>query len=283
MFPATQDILRDRKLATAAIACVDSAIWDAVGKALGVPLSRLWGGYHADLPLIAIGGYYGNSLTDLAAEMAWYREQGLAGCKFKVGGAPPEEDAARFRAAREGGGPDFVLMADANQGYTLAEAVRFARLVEGLGLRWFEEPCRWNNDRRAMRDVRLMTGVPVCAGQSEVSRAGARDLMIEGAIDVCNFDASWAGGPTEWRRVAALATAFGVEMGHHEEPQIAAHLLGAIPHGTYLECFHPDRDPLFWELIANRPQACAGRYPLPSGPGFGVELDPAVIARYRVE
>ncbi len=282
MFPASQDILRDRKLATSAIACVDSAIWDAVGKALGVPLARIWGGYHQALPIVAIGGYYGNTLSELAAEMVWYREHGLAGCKFKVGGASPEEDAERFRAAREGGGPDFVLMADANQGYTREQAIRFCRLVEGLNLRWFEEPCLWIDDRRAMRDVRLTTGVPVAAGQSEISRAGARDLMLDGAIDVCNFDASWASGPTEWRRVAALASAFGVQMGHHEEPQISAHLLGAIPHGTYVECFHPDRDPLFWSLIANRPGPRDGLYPIPTGPGFGLELDAEVIERHRV-
>jgi len=94
--------------------------------------------------------------------------------------------------------------------------------------------------------------------------------MVDGAIDVCNFDASWPGGPTEWRRVAAMASAFSVQMGHHEEPQISAHLLGAIPHGTYVECFHPDRDPLFWELIANRPEPRGGMYEIPSGPGFGL-------------
>ena len=75
---------------------------------------------------------------------------------------------------------------------------------------------------------------------------------MSGAIDVCNFDASWGGGPTEWRRVAALASAFAVEMGHHEEPQISAHLLAAIPNRTYLESFHPDRDPMFYRLVANR-------------------------------
>jgi D-galactarolactone cycloisomerase len=283
MFPATQDILRDRKLATSAVACVDSAIWDAVGKALGVPLARIWGGYRDALPLIAIGGYYGRTLPELADEMAWYRDQGLAGCKFKVGGASPEEDAQRFRAAREGGGPEFVLMVDANQGYCVAEAVRFCRLAEGLGVRWFEEPCLWNNDRRAMRDVRLLTGVPVCAGQGEVSRAGARDLMLDGAIDVCNYDASWAGGPSEWRRVAAMAACFGVEMAHHEEPQIAAQLLSAIPHGTYLECFHPDRDPFFWNLIANRARPKDGLYPVPQAPGFGVELDRAYVQRVRAD
>jgi L-alanine-DL-glutamate epimerase-like enolase superfamily enzyme len=106
--------------------------------------------------------------------------------------------------------------------------------------------------------------------------------MVDGAIDVCNFDASWVGGPTEWRRVAGMAAAFGVEMGHHEEPQLSAHLLGAIPHGTYVECFHPDRDPLFWELIANRPEACNGSYQIPAGPGWGLVLDQDCIERYRV-
>jgi D-galactarolactone cycloisomerase len=173
-------------------------------------------------------------------------------------------------------------MADANQGYNLRDAVRFCRLVENLDVRWFEEPCHWTDDRRAMRDVRLITGVPVAAGQGEVSLAGARDLMIEGAIDVCNFDASWAAGPTQWRRAAAIASSLGVQMGHHEEPQISAHLLAAIPHGTYVECFHPERDPLFWNLIANRPPIRDGLYPVPSGPGFGLELDREYIARYQV-
>ncbi len=282
MLPATYDILRERKLSTQAMACVDSAIWDAVGKALGMPLYRLWGGYRDALPIIAIGGYYDRTHAELAQEMEYYRAQGLAGCKFKVGGATPEEDAARFRAARQAGGADFVLMADANQGYSLREAVRFCRLVEGLNVRWFEEPCHWTDDRRAMRDVRLITGVPVAAGQGEVSLAGARDLMVDGAIDICNFDASWAAGPSQWRRAAAIADSFSIQMGHHEEPQISAHLLAATPRGTYVECFHPERDPLFWTLIANRPPIANGLYPVPSGPGFGLELDQEYIARYQV-
>lgn len=282
MLPATYNILRDRSLAMKAIACVDSAIWDAIGKAVDMPLYRLWGGYRDALPLIAIGGYYGASPAELGAEMEFYRRLGLAGCKFKVGGAPVEEDVQRVRAAREAAGSDFILMVDANQGYTRDEAIRFCRLTADLNLRWFEEPCRWYDDRRAMRDVRFIGGLPVAAGQSEVARNGVRDLMIEGAIDVCNFDASWSGGPTEWRRVAGMAAAFGVQMGHHEEPQISAHLLAAIPHGTYVECFHPDRDPLFWQLIANRPEPKNGLYAVPKGAGFGLELDADFVERYRV-
>jgi hypothetical protein len=156
--------------------------------------------------------------------MAAAREAGVAGMKFKVGGRTPEEDARRFIEARKAAGDDFALIADANQGYTPDDAVRFARLVEDHDLFYFEEPCRWHNDRRAMRDVRYRSGARVCAGQSELSAGGCRDLMVESAIDFCNFDGPWSGGPTEWRRVAAMALSFGVRMCHHEEAHIGAHL-----------------------------------------------------------
>jgi len=279
--PATFDILRDRRLGLVASAGVDAAIWDLVGKALGEPLWRLWGGYRKTLPMIAIGGYYDMPIS-IGEEVEDLRSRGLAGLKFKVGGRTPEDDAVRFRAARAAAGPDFILAADANQGWSREEAIRFARLVEDCDLHWLEEPCRWANDRRAMRDVRMMAGVRVCAGQSEFSAGGCRDLMVEGAIDVCNFDASWSGGPTEWRRVAAMARAFDVSMGHHEEPQVAAHLLASIPHGTFVECFHPDRDPIWWNLVANRPPLQDGRIELTTAAGLGWELDPEYIDRYRV-
>ncbi len=279
--PATFDILRDRRLGLVATACVDTALWDLIGKALGQPLYRLWGGYRDSLPVITIGGYYGKH--DVAEEVAELRERGLAGMKFKVGGLSPEEDAERFRVARTTAGPDFVLCADANQGWTPDQAIRFARAVADLDLHWFEEPCIWSNDRRAMRDVRYAGGVRVCAGQSEFSAGGCRDLMVEGAIDFCNFDASWSGGPTEWRRVAAAAVAFDVSMAHHEEPQVAAHLLASIPHGTFLEIFNADRDPIWWNLIANRPPIVDGRLTLPTGPGLGWELDGDYIDAHRVK
>jgi len=283
MLPLTFDILRNRRLPILAMSLIDSACWDTVGKAAGMPLYRVWGGYRDRLPVIAIGGYYEMSDADLTHEVESYLELGIGGCKMKVGGASPAEDAKRFLTMRRAGGDDFVLMADANQGYTVEEAVEFCRLIQGGGLRWFEEPVRWYNAQLDLRDVRYKTGVPIAAGQSEVARADARNLMISGAIDVCNFDASWSGGPTEWRRVAGCAAAFGVQMAHHEEPQVSAHLLASISHGTYLECFHPERDPLFWNLIANRTPFEDGWYKVPTGPGLGLVLDTDYIAKYRVD
>jgi len=281
MLPSTYDILRDRSLSLQAIACVDSALWDSLGKALGVPLYRLWGGYRDRLQMTCIGGYYTDDEADVARQIERYVELGFAGCKFKVGRLSPADDARRVKLAREAAGEDFVLMVDANQGYSRADAIRFAALVADQDIRWFEEPVHWLNDKLSMRDVRLTTGIPVAAGQSEATRAGARDLIASGAIDVCNSDASWIGGPTEWRRVAAIAGAHEVQMGHHEEAQVAAHLLASIPHGTYVEAFDPDRDPVFWHMFANRPGPVNGEYPLPDGPGLGLQLDEDFIKRYR--
>jgi L-alanine-DL-glutamate epimerase-like enolase superfamily enzyme len=83
--------------------------------------------------------------------------------------------------------------------------------------------------------------------------------------------------------VAALASMYEVEMAHHEEPQVSAHLLASIPHGTYLETFDQERDPIFWNLIANRRPFEGGDYRVPDGPGFGLELDWDYIDRYRSE
>jgi L-alanine-DL-glutamate epimerase-like enolase superfamily enzyme len=131
--------------------------------------------------------------------------------------------------------------------------------------------------------VRLRGNVNVAAGQSEIGRLGMRDLMADGAIDVSNFDASWGGGPTEWRRVAAVAATFDVQLGHHEEPHLASHLLASVPHGTYVEAFSPARDPIFWNMLENRPSLVDGLFPLPSAPGLGWTLDASFIERYRVD
>ncbi len=279
--PATFDILRDRRIGLVACAAVDAAIWDAIGKAVGQPLWRLWGGYRNKIQVIWTGGYYNTDLT-IEAEMAMAREAQIAGMKFKVGGCSAEEDAKRFIAARKAAGDDFVLIADANQGYTPDQAVRFAQLVEDYNLFYFEEPCRWHNDRRAMRDVRYRSGARVCAGQSELSAGGCRDLMVESAIDFCNFDSSWSGGPTEWRCVAAMALSFDVSMCHHEEAHIGGHLLASIPHGTFADTMHEDRDPIWTHMIANRPKIVDGYITLPDRPGLGWELDEDFIAKYRV-
>jgi L-alanine-DL-glutamate epimerase-like enolase superfamily enzyme len=280
----TFDQLRDRRFAMQAMACVDSAIWDAFGKAVGLPMWRLWGGFRESVPIIGIGGYYTDDPASLEEEVSFFSDAGFVGMKFKVGGASPEVDTERLRRAVKAARNGFRFLVDANQAWTVAQAVDFVRRTEDfVELRWFEEPCQWPDDRRAMQAVRFKTGVPVAAGQMEITRTGMRDLMMDGAIDVSNFDASWGGGPTEWRRVAQLALSFGVEMAHHEEAQVSSHLLASIPHGTYVEAFHPTRDPIFWRMLGNRPDIADGSFALPSAPGYGWQLDEGFIEDFRAD
>ena len=280
----TFDILRDRDLVMQAISAVDAALWDAVGKAMEIPLYKLWGGFTDRLPIIAIGGYYGQDDDELAEEVRDYLDYHVCGMKFKIGGATVAEDLRRLKIAVDVAGEDFKFMVDANQGYDLQEAVAFVEMArsEGIQLTWLEEPVKWYNDRRWLRDVRMMTAIPVTAGQSAYSLPAVRDLIADGSIDICNFDASWAGGPSIWLKAAAMAYAYGVQMAHHEEAQVSAHLLASIPHGTYVECFHKDRDPVFWQIQEEAPPIVGGTYHLPDRPGFGLRLSREFVDRYTV-
>lgn len=173
IYPLTFNILANRKIAVNAISCIDSAIHDAIGKSLGVPLVKLWGGTKTELPVMLIGGYYTEGVEvdekAIVSDIENYKQMGVAACKFKVGGRTPEVDVKRVEIARKAAGNDFIIAVDANQGWSRSEALRFALGVKDFGIRWFEEPCRWSYDKEAMKDIRYMSGIPVTAGQSEFS------------------------------------------------------------------------------------------------------------------
>ncbi len=273
-----------RQLYVHAIGAVDIARWDAVGKAVDRPLYELWGGYRDSLPVIAIGGYYRDDkgLAELAREVEEYQDLGFGGLKLKVGGRTPQRDLERLDAVVTAADEEFVVACDANQGYTVEEAVRFAEGAREHEIEWFEEPVAWHDEHAGMAAVRSRTGVPVAAGQSESTAAGCRRLVEAGAVDVLNLDASIAGGPTQWRKVAHMAEIHGVSMAHHEEPQIAMHLLAAVPNGRYVEAFHPDVDPVWYELLDDRPAIADGRLELPDEPGLGVTIDESLLAEHAV-
>ena len=266
-----------------AIAAVDIAIWDALGKAMNSPVYKLLGGFKDKVPVVGIGGYYkqGKGDRELIEEMIGYRQAGLMGVKMKVGRASVTEDARRVRIVREAVGPDFVMACDANQAWTPAEAIQFGRLVEDLSLSWLEEPVQWYDQIEGNRRVRQAIRIPVSAGQGEISRFGCRDLIINEAVDILNVDVTIAGGITEWRKIAAMAGMFGIGMGHHEEPQVAIQLLAAIPNGLFVEVFPDrDRDPMWYELPIRQPVIKDGYMEVPQGSGLGIELNSDVINKY---
>ncbi len=289
MFEKTNELLssnaKERRLLIHAIGAVDTAIWETIGQATDVPLYQLWGGYTDKLPVIVIGGYYEDdkTLNDLVEEAREYESWGMAGMKLKVGGKTVDEDIERLKAVREGLGEDFIIACDANQGYSIDQAVAFANRAKEHDIRWFEEPVVWNKQYRGMRTVRERTGVPVTAGQSETTADGCQRLLNEESVDIINFDASLAGGPTAWHNAAASATLHDVEMAHHEEAHLAMHLLTSVPHGLYVEVFHPEVDPVWYDMVENTPLVKDGYLHLPDGPGLGLELDDGFIEEYNAE
>jgi D-arabinonate dehydratase len=270
---------------TQAIAAVDIALWDALGKALKQPVYKLLGACRNSVPVIAIGGYLrkGSSLSSLEEEVAHYRESQISGMKLKVGRLSVEEDIARARLARKAGGDDFHLCVDANQAWTVDQAMAFARGARDLNLAWMEEPVAWYDQIEGNAKVRSI-GIPVNVGQGEISRHGCRDLVIRGAVDILNVDVTIAAGVTEWLRIAGMASCFGVRMAHHEEPQVALHLLAGVPHGICVEIFpNYQRDPMWFDLPVEQPKIRDGCMHLPDAPGFGIPLRGDTIERWRAK
>ena len=283
---STEPFLRDRRIALRAQSCIDSALHDAIGKLTGLPINVLWGGAKKEIRVFAIGGYYRekDDLEGLKQEVEELKAFGIHGLKLKMGGLSPSEDAKRAEVVRKAGGDDFILGCDANQAWSLPQALEFTKITRDLNLTWLEEPCQWDNDRDEMALVRSISGVPITAGQSELTRFGCRDLMQSKAMDICNFDGSWGGGPTEWRRVATLAHTYGVKVMQHLEPQFGLMMSAGVPNGFYGEVMLPWRDPFFYRLIANQAKEPFknGIYTLPTESGWGMQIDQDYLESVRV-
>jgi len=273
----------NRKKIFEGIAAIDTALWDLRGKICNQPVYKLLGGYTDRLKPIVIGGYYtaNNDHRKLIEEIMQTKQSGFAGSKIKVGGLSPLEDAKRIEAVRSALGDDFIIAVDANQGWSRDDAVQFGLAVRDLDLAWFEEPVHWHDEIQGMKYIRQKTGIKICAGQSEFSNRGCRELVEGEAVDILNFDVSIGGGVTEWMRIARMAEMHQICMAHHEEPCIAMHLMGAIKGGLYPEYFSEIRDPLTPILLEGAPKAENGWVQIPNVPGFGLTFNEDVINKYK--
>ena len=174
-------------------------------------------------------------------------------------------------------------MVDANRGWNTVDAIDFSRLVEPYDIRWFEEPCHWYDDAAMMSQVRSATHIPVTAGQSEITSQAVRRLVDARAVDFVNYDVSEGGGVTDWRRAAALCATAGVRMAHHEEAQVAQHLLFSGPARDLRRVFRRSRARSgVAGDVDGAPEVKDGWIEVPKAPGFGIELDEAMVRRFRV-
>ena len=276
---------------------IDIALWDIKGKHFGVAVHRLLGGpLRSEVQAYATGLYRrksGDPLRYLAEEAAGYVAEGFKAVKLKVGFGV-EEDAAVTRAVREAIGPDVALMVDANHAYDAVAAIRLGRMIEPHDIGWFEEPVP-PEDVAGYRAVKAAISIPVAGGECEFTRFGFRDLLASRAIDIIQPDTCAAGGLSECKKIADMAEAFGVRYNPHvwgtgiaiaASLQLLAVLPSHTPHSLapvepMLE-FDRTEHPIRQSLLVQPIEHMKGVVRVPDGPGLGIEVDRAALARFAV-
>lgn len=280
-----------------AISGIDAALWDIRGKALGLPAHRLMGGpLRTKVRAYATGLYRRLERTDhaayLAEEAGGYAAEGFTAVKLKVGFGIAE-DVRNARAVREAIGPDVELMIDANHGYDVAGAIRLGRALADLDIGWFEEPVV-PEDVAGYGEVRRRQPIPIAGGECSYGRAGFRRLFVERALDIAQPDTCAAGGLSECKKIADMASAFGVRHVPHVwgtgvALATALQLLAVIPRNP--PCHHPVEPVLefdrteqpFRQVILTAPiEHTGGWVGVPMTPGLGIEIDRAALERFKV-
>ena len=194
-----------------------------------------WAARSARCPAYNSNGLWLKEPAAVAAEAVELRDEGgFNGLKLRLGRDDPRQDLATIAAVREAVGPACKLMADFNQGLTLADALLRCHMIDDLGLAWIEEPIVYDNlDGYAQLAAELKT--PLQIGENFY---GPRELMKalqRKACDLVMPDFMRIGGVTGWLRAAAIAGTAGVPISTHLYPEVGAHVMRVTESAHWLE------------------------------------------------
>ena len=257
-----------------ALAALDTALWDLRCRRAGLPLAVLAGGARDSCPLYTTeGGWLHLAPAALVDDALQAKARGFGGAKIKIGRPHVAEDVERLRAVRESVGADWDIMTDANQGFTLSEAIRRARHLEALDIAWFEEPLP-ADDLAGHAELARHISVPIAVGESLYSLSQFKDYLLAGACSIVQVDAARIGGITPWLKVAHLAEAFNVPVCPHFLMELHVGLCCAVPNGRWVEYI-----PQLESITERGLEIRDGRaYPSPK-PGLGIDWDWDAIRR----
>jgi mandelate racemase len=264
-------------LPTMAMAGLDVALWDALGRAAGLSLVRLLGGEHAQVRAYnsnALGLGEPGKLADEALELL---AEGFHAVKLRLGRKSAAEDLRVARTVRARIPAGALLMSDFNQALTVAEATARCRTLDGEGLYWFEEPVRHDDYAGAARIAREVA-TPIQIGENFLGTRPMAAAIAAGAADYLMPDLARIGGVTGWLRAAALADAAGIEMSSHLYPEVSAQLLAVTPTAHFLEYVD-------WAApILERPLSVADGVATPTDlPGVGLDWNEEAVSRFAME
>jgi D-galactarolactone cycloisomerase len=289
--------LRDhgqRGLAIEALSAVDIALWDVRGQVAGLPIHRLMGGPLRTAVRAYATGFYRRERHDhdtyLREEADLRLAEGFGALKLKTGWGLAE-DIALTRTMRRHIGPDILMPVDCNHAYDAAGAIRYGNAVADQDILWFEEPVP-PEDIDGYLEVKARQPIAVAGGEASFTRWGFREMIARRAADILQPDVAACGGLSEAKKIADMATAFGLRTNPHvwgTGIALAAslHLLAVIPDNPpghfptppMLELDrspHPVRDALTEPLRLE-----GGMVSIPEAPGLGVTPDRACLERFR--
>ncbi len=273
-----------------AIAGVDIALWDVVGKALGQPVHRLLGGMgrtRVDCYASSINWASQEQMEEQARQVL---ELGFKAIKVKLG-LPVARAVAAATRIREVVGPGIRLSADANWAYSLDEAVAVGHALHALDYWFFEEPLV-PEDVAGYAHLRRSVAVPLAAGESDYTTHHALELLRDRLVGFIQPDVARAGGISETRDIATLAASFHVAYAPHVGwsgavcAAASLQLAAAMPAFASFECMfiaNPLRDELATSEVGSARQLVEGQLAVPQGPGLGVDINWDAVGRYRID
>jgi L-alanine-DL-glutamate epimerase-like enolase superfamily enzyme len=272
-----------------AIAGIDIALWDILGKVTGLPICTLLGGAYRDKVRMyaSLGGGAGRTPDQQARVVEEHLDKGFTAIKIRMDwgyqvDVDPEKDWAMFRECKKLTGDAIPLSFDANNGYSPSTAIAQGRLFESLGIYHFEEPVMVD-DYAGYAQVAHALDVPISGGEHEYTRWQFRDLIERAQVDIIQPDVVKCGGISEMRKIAALGEAHHKHfLPHQTQPTIGTaanlHFIASLRDATRPQEFtgvNEKLNGLFKEPLEFKD----GHIAIPMKPGLGLELDEAPFHR----
>lgn len=288
------DYGRAGEIAMSGLACVEMACWDIVGKALGQPVWRLLGGKVRDRVKAYANGWYTveRSPEEFHAAARRVVERGYRALKFDPFGPgqwelePAERrlSISLVEAVRDAVGPDAEILIEMHGRFATSQAVRIAKDLAPFDPSWIEEPVPPEN-LKALAKVAAQTDLPVATGERIHDRTEYRELFDLQAANIIQPDIGHIGGLLETKKLAATAQTHYMLIAPHNVagPVLTAanlHLAAATTNFKIQENFNDFADEHVKSAAPGLPEVVDGYFPLPPGPGLGVELDTDYIAEH---
>lgn len=264
-------------ISSTAFAAIDVALWDLEGKRTGTPLYILLGGAKEKVSVYNTNVGWLNRPLDEMIELSKeaVEKGGFRALKLKVGKTDAEEDEERVGKVREAVGSKVKLMIDANQSWTIDEAVPRLKMLEPFNLVWIEEPLL-ATDIQGFKKLGFHTPIARAGGESFYSIADFYHYIRHGALDILQPDAARIGGISNAMQVCHLARSANLRVAPHVSPELSVTIAAAVTNSLFVE-YIPQMNP----VLKNHLQIKDG-YAIPfDAPGHGIEFDEEAFDKFE--